>query len=159
MDKIRKRRPRRVPGNFISIPDGNGGHYFGRELREGVVAFYDLRSSKILSLDLIANTPILFKLPVMNYAFKPGIGKWQYIGHSPLEPSLTAPVEFFMQDSLTGEFSLYKEGGLIVPATADQIVGLECTAVWNPEHVEDRLRDHYDGVPNIWFESLKPKFN
>lgn len=159
MDRVSKRRPRRVPGNFISIPDGDGGYYFGRELRGSVIAFYDLRSPDLLPLDVIAHAPILFKVPVMNYAFKPGQGKWQYVGHAELEPNLLKPVEFFMQDRHTGEFSIYKEGGVIVPATADQIIGLECTAVWDPEHVESRLRDHYNGVPNVWYKSLRPKFN
>lgn len=27
--------------------------------------------------------------------------------------------------------------------------------VWSPEHVEDRLRDHFAGRPNKWEESLR----
>ena len=30
-------------------------------------------------------------------------------------------------------------------------------AVWEPAHVEDRLRDHYAGAPNKWVESLRPR--
>ncbi|WP_448115483.1 hypothetical protein [Mesorhizobium amorphae] len=33
-------------------------------------------------------------------------------------------------------------------------IGLECAAVWDPEHVVDRLRDPADGRPNKWVERL-----
>ena len=61
-----------------------------------------------------------------------------------------------MQDVITKEFSIYHQGN-ILPATYEEIKNLECAAVWEPEHVEDRLRDYFSGVPNVWVEDLKPK--
>lgn len=149
------KRQRRRPGNFLAIPDGSGRWFFGRELREGVVALYDLRSSLLLIPEQIVGSAILFKIPVMNYAITKNL--WTVIGWLPLEPTLAKPVDFFMQDAMNGRFSIYREGGRIVPATRAEIEGLEREAAWEPEHVEDRLRDHYAGRPNKWFESLRPK--
>jgi hypothetical protein len=64
----------------------------------------------------------------------------------------------FKQDALTGALSIYWEApdGSWGEERADfeRCVGLERAAVWDPEHVEDRLRDHRAGVPNKWVESL-----
>ena len=57
--------------------------------------------------------------------------------------------------------SIYQEVPELAPlyerlAIAEECVGLERAAVWEPEHVEDRLRDHFAGRSNRWVESLKP---
>lgn len=41
------------------------------------------------------------------------------------------------------------------PASRQELEGLEVAAVWDPEHVEDRLRDHFSGRPNKWVESIR----
>lgn len=148
-------RQRRKVGNFLAILDVEGVYYFGRELRGGVVAFYDLKMKNIPEVSKIAQTNVLFSVPVMDYAIKNG--RWKIIGNYELEENLAKSSNFYMQDVITGSFSIYKEGGQIIPATRSEIEGLECAAVWDPEHIESRLRDHFAGVPNIWFESLKPK--
>ena len=64
---------------------------------------------------------------------------------------------FFKRDSISGKFSIYEGGGIETPATYDEVVDLECAAVWDPEHVESRLDDHYAGVENLWVKSLSPE--
>jgi len=89
----------------------------------------------------------------MNYAVKRG--RWAVVGHIALDEALMNPPPFFMQDALRKDsFSLYQKGQ-IRPATKSECVGLERAAVWDPTHVEDRLRDHYAGRKNKWVESLK----
>lgn len=60
----------------------------------------------------------------------------------------------FQQDPMSGALSIYweKPDGSWGedPATRAQCAGLERTAVWDPEHLEDRLRDHRAGRPNRW---------
>jgi len=34
---------------------------------------------------------------------------------------------------------------------------LEQAAVWSPNHIEDRLRDHFAGVPNQWVEIMRAR--
>lgn len=40
-------------------------------------------------------------------------------------------------------------------ATIDECEGLESQAVWDPEHVDERIMAHYQGRPSVFVESLK----
>lgn len=144
-------------GDVLNIDLGNGEYSFARVL-ETDVAFYNLKSTHIPSIQEILSTPILFRIHVMDYAIKSA--RWPVIGHASLEDELQEPSMYFKQDPINGELSLYTESDgdyYERPATREECEGLECAAVWDPEHVEDRLRDHFAGVPNKWEESLKIK--
>ena len=56
---------------------------------------------------------------------------------------------------LTGECRVY-HCGIEWPASPSEIEGLECAAMWEPHHVEERLRDHFAGIPNATCLALKP---
>jgi len=58
--------------------------------------------------------------------------------------------------SIQSAFQIYLAGH-IRQASRAECEGLERCAVWEPEHVEDRLRDHFAGKPNVWVESLRLK--
>src|SRR5215213_8112371 len=132
-----KKRQKRKPGNIVEIKLTSGEFCYGRELLySGVIAFYDTKSRTRLRAEDVIGRAILFKLPVMDYAIKKA--QWPIIGWRELEPELMNPIAFFIQDSINGEFSIYCEGGKIVPATPEEIVGLESAFVWDPGHVEDR---------------------
>lgn len=81
-------------------------------------------------------------------------GRWEVLGNEPLEQGLEEIPKFFKQSPLNKKFSIYYQG-VEIPSTKEECQELERAAVWDPEHVEDRLRDHYDNVPNQWIESLK----
>lgn len=82
--------------------------------------------------------------------------RWQVVSFRPLEPELAKPVEYFMRDRLTGRYSVYRSSdGLTRVSTFEECKGLEAAAAWEPEHVEDRLRDYFAGRPNPWAEQLK----
>jgi hypothetical protein len=147
-----RRKQRRVPGDFLRVPLEKGWHTYSRVLHEPLLAFYDARTNRDLEPTEIASRPILFKVWVMNHAI--GAGRWSRIGNLPLEPELHEEPTFFKQDSLDpSSFRLYRSGR-DTPATREQCAGLERAAVWEPEHVEERLRDHYAGRPNKWLGSL-----
>ena len=149
------KKQKRVVGDIVRIDLGDGFHAYARVLDGALFAFYDCRVKEELPIDRIVRCPILFQISVMNYAIKQG--RWKVIGHVTLEDSLKNPPPRFIQDPLRPEsFSIY-EKGKIRPATKEEAIGLECAAVWDPEHVEDRLRDHYAGRKNKWVESLKMK--
>lgn len=82
-------------------------------------------------------------------------GRWPRIGRVAVPEELSTPPWFFKQDPISRVLSLTKDGGAEIPATLQSISGLECAAVWSANHVEDRLRDHFDGRPNQWVESLR----
>ncbi|MGO7031660.1 hypothetical protein ACCS91_05355 [Rhizobium ruizarguesonis] len=43
------------------------------------------------------------------------------------------------------------------PLSFEEADRLECAAVWSPEHVEDRLRDHLNGISNKVGINAAPK--
>lgn len=141
-------------GDLVKIDLGNGMLCFGRVLEEPLLAFYDLSVVSEPNLKEVVSSPILFKICVMNHAITSG--RWPIIGSLSLDEGLKKPVKFFKQDPISKELCIYINAEEI-PATLAECDGLERAAVWDPEHVEDRLRDHYAGVPNQWVESLKIK--
>lgn len=150
---MRSIKRRQLVGSVVRIDLGDGFHSYARVLEEGLFAFYDSRTEKDLLLDEIISRPVLFIVPVMGYAVSRR--HWKVIGTAPLDSALMNPPPRFMQDALNlKEFSLYEKGE-IRPATMEECIGLECEAVWDPSHVEDRIRDHYLGRANKWVESLR----
>jgi len=148
----RTKAPKRVVGDIVKIPLGDGWHSYARVLPEASYAFYDSRVNGDDPVEEIIARPILFFAAVMGYAIKKS--RWPIVGHVPSEDQLKAPPRF-IQDALNKDrFEVY-EDGKIRPSTRAECAGLECAAVWDPEHVEDRLRDHYAGRKNKWVESLK----
>lgn len=80
-------------------------------------------------------------------------GLWPRIGKVAPPPEVLAPVPTFIQDQFTGQFSIYLAGD-IRSATRAECIGLECCAVWVPEHVEQRFRDHFAGRRCKWIEPM-----
>jgi hypothetical protein len=152
---LKKRRGRWKEGDVVQIDLDNGQMSFARVLRDPLIAFYDLIATEVPSIEQIVASPITFKLWVMRHALTAGI--WPRIGHVELSPELREPTVFFKQDPLSGRLSIYLGDGVEVPATIEEASGLECAAVWDPEHIVDRLRDHFAGQPNKWVEMMKPK--
>jgi hypothetical protein len=152
---FRSKAQKRAVGDIVRIDLGDGFHAYARVLEEALFAFYDSRLSEELPVDRIVALPILFQIPVMDYAVRRA--RWVIVGSAPLEDGLSNPRPRFMQDAIRkDEFRIY-QSGRIRPATKQECIGLEREAVWDPTHVEDRLRDHYAGRRNKWVESLRIK--
>jgi hypothetical protein len=151
--KTRTKAQERVVGDVVKIDLGDGTSTYARVLEEALFAFYDSRVPDDIPIDRVVTLPILFQVPVMDHAIKRG--RWVSIGNIPLDFSLLNPPPRFMQDALRKDvFHLYEKGQKR-PASKEECIGLEREAVWEPAHVEDRLRDHYAGRKNKWVESLK----
>jgi hypothetical protein len=136
--------------DIVKVPLGDDTHY-ARVLSGASYAFYDSRTTEELSADEIASMPILFFAAVMKSTNR----RWAKIGHISVGSALVPPPTF-IQDALKKEsFSLYWSSGDITTTTKEECLDLERAAVWEPEHIEDRLRDHYAGRPNKWLESMR----
>jgi hypothetical protein len=147
---------KRVVGDVVRIDLGDGFHSYARVMGEALFAFYGGRVTNELPIDRIIGLPIIFQIPVMDPAITSG--RWVVIGNAPLDDTLLNPPFFFIQDILNKDrFKIYESGGKIRAATKEECVGLERAAVWEPAHVEDRLRDHFANRKNKWVESLKIK--
>ena len=147
------KRQRRRAGDVVRIDLGAGFHTYARVLPGASFAFYDCRLVGEAPLPEILVSRILFRIAVMNHAVK--TGRWPVIGHEPLKGAMLILPPKFSQDPIDKTiFSIY-ENGVITPAAREQCRGLERASVWEPEHVEDRLRAHYAGNVNHIVELLK----
>lgn len=146
-----KSKKRKV-GDLVKIPLGDGMHTYAHVLQEASFAVYDCRVADELAVEQVVGRPVLFFVAVMDHALKKG--RWTIVGHSPLDDRLRRPPTFIQDPLNKNSFSIY-ENGQIKPSTREQCVGLERMAVWEPEHVEERIRDQYAGHNNKWVELLK----
>jgi hypothetical protein len=144
-------------GALVTVPLGNGYHSYAQMLERPEYAFFDCRTKVEMSAEAIVARPVLFRVWVMRYAYSKG--RWQKVGMAAVAAALEQPVVRYIQDSVRPQdirlhFDDGRSGPLVSVADCE---GLECAAVWDPEHVEDRLRDHYAGVPNDWVLLMRPK--
>lgn len=147
------RKPR--AGSLLRISLGDGIYAFARVLPNFQVAIYAYQSQKVdIPTSDVFDAQILWKLTVMKSALTSG--RWPAVDYRLLEPELAAPVDYFMKDCFTGQFSVYRSSdGYIRASTFEECKMLEVAAVWEAEHVEDRLRDYFAGRTNPCAERLR----
>ena len=144
-------RQRRVVGAVVKIPIEGRHHGYAWTLPEVDVAVFDFQTDADLPAVEVVRHPVAFRVAVNNSAFSSG--RWPRVGKVTPPAVVLAPVPTFIQDPISGRFSIYVFGA-VRPATRAECVGLERAAVWAPDHIEDRLRDHLAGRANVWVESL-----
>lgn len=150
------KKQRRTIGAMVEIDLKNGNYCYAQILNDGLV-FFDLKTTKRLTnLDVLLECPVLFFLSVYRDVISQG--RWLKVGKLPIRKEFEVLPMKFIQDNLNPDrFELYNPNtGDITKTTKDKIIGLERAAVWEADHVEDRLRDHYEGKLNVWLEQLKP---
>ena len=148
-------RQRRIVGAVLAVPLGGGTNAFALTLPEADFAFFDARSKATTPPTDLLLKPVLFRVAVHKSAWLEG--RWPRVGKIAVPAQLQAPEPKFAQDTLHPERIEIYVAGTIRPATRSDCEGLERAAVWAPEHVEDRLRDHYAGEPNQWVQQLRAK--
>jgi len=90
-------------------------------------------------------------------------GGWELLDVVALSQEEQAEVHHYAkQDPISGSLSIYcvdpaSGQGSETSATIEECHNLERAAVWSPEHVEERLRDYLDSLPNRWVESMRLK--
>jgi hypothetical protein len=143
------------PGAIIRKQLADGMHYYARLLEFPWAAFYRHRSGPPESdLAAIAAHDVLFTIA----AHKSLLAKnqWEPIGHLPLDRSLLPPAAQAVWDD-ADNCQIIDAHGEMRHATPKECAGLEPAAVWEPEHIDDRLQDAFGGRPNRWLEQMIPK--
>jgi hypothetical protein len=157
--EINMAKQRITTGSILEINIDGQYHTYAQILQNGRgIAFFDFKSEeRLIDFSTLEKCNLLFIVVVYNDVITQG--KWLKGGKLPIRKELEILPRKFIQDNLNpSEFRLYNPNtGEITKATREQCEGLECAAVWEANHVEDRIRDHYLGVPNIWVEQLKMK--
>ena|ERR1700743_1376357 len=146
-------RQKETIGAIIRVPIDEKYHTYGRIINSLVYAFYDMKTnSEITDLDLIEKSNILFKLIVHKSAVTQGY--WKIIGVRELPQNLKEPVPFFKQ-----EIGNLNDCSIVIDGNSKKVspkdcIGLERLAVWGYPNVEQRLLDHYNGVPNKYTQAI-----
>ena len=145
-------------GSIIELNIHDQYFCYAQILTEADCAFFDYKSiERLKDLSILEKADILFIVAVYNDVITQG--RWMKVGKLEIRQSLKNKPMKFIQDSLNhAKFEFYNpNNGEITPATRKQCVGLEYAAVWEASHIEDRIRDHYEGKRNVWVEKMKVK--
>ena len=78
---------------------------------------------------------------------------WVKVGQINHHPMLNQTHKFYKFDLISKKFSIYSDG-IETPATREECLELECAAVWEKSHVEDRLLAKSQGEQCVWTTSL-----
>ena len=144
-------------GDILLIDLGSGRHAYAQVADEPLVIFFEGTFDEEVATEHIPRLPVAFRLWVFNHAITRGT--WPVIGSKPLSPANAEEPVFYKQDAISGQLSLYHSAFAATnyerPASLGECQHLECAAVWEPEHVVDRLNDHAAHWPNRWAESLR----
>jgi len=151
------KRQRRTIGSILEIDLGNGYFNYAQIINDDIL-FFDVyvkeKLDDITSLD--SKSPLFFLGVYDDIVTK---GRWKIVGKLPIKDAYKNVPLKFIQDAIDkSRIDIYNPNtGEIKKGTKKQAEGLECAAVWEAEHVESRLRDHYAGRENIWVNQLKLK--
>jgi hypothetical protein len=152
MTSIRKQK--RSRGDIVQVDLGNGFYGFGQVLESPLMAFFNLKAKVVPPVKDVVEHEVAFAVWVMKYAITDGI--WPIIGHAEVNDEINERPPFYKQDRLSGKLSVTYTGAEEEPATYVNVLNLECAAVWDPEHIVDRLNDYFEGRSNKWVESMRP---
>jgi len=153
---MRERRQKWTRGAVVAVPLGEEHFGFGQMLDQPEYAFFGLGRSQasLPTPDEVVAAPVLFRLWVMRQAHSSG--RWPKMGQATITPELAERVPRFNQDPLRPSSIVLTYGGVSgTPCDVEACRDLERAAVWDADHVEDRLRDHFAGRENKWEKSLR----
>jgi len=153
------RRQRIIEGSILEINIENQYFAYAQILKKGLgYAFFNFKSfEKLLDISVLNKAKVIFIVMVYNDVITKGI--WVKIGKLDIRDELKElPMQFIQDSQNPNNFEIYNPNtGEISKATKEQCLGLECAAVWEANHIEDRIRDYYNSIPNVWVEQLKIK--
>lgn len=132
-----------------------GDYYvFGRIIEGYIFVFFDFQSSKEdIDLDMLLEQNILFSIHVGWAAITSK--RWKVLAIKPLEEKFRAVVPFFVQEIGNDDLCWIDYDGERIQVSKIECIGFERLATWNAIHVEQRIRDHYDGKPNMYLLGLR----
>ena len=147
------KRQRITIGSILEINIEKSYYTYAQILGKANYAFFDYKTKEHLKeFNTLLDKPILFITAVYDDVITQG--HWTKVGNLELREDLQEIPMQFIQDALHPDrFEFYNPNtGDTKKATKNQVKGLERAAVWEANHIEDRIRDYYSGVPCIWLE-------
>lgn len=147
-------------GSILEIYVNEEYYVYAQILGKAGYAFFDYKTTdKLKDLKILLGRPILSITSVYDDVITQGY--WLKVGAIEVREDLQVQPMQFIQDALDQDsFELYNPNtSEILPAIKEEIKGLERAAVWEASHIEDRIRDHYNGESCIWLKEDREIFN
>ncbi|MFS1861275.1 hypothetical protein BCU90_19860 [Vibrio lentus] len=138
-------------GKVVEIKLENGLYCYALVIGEPVVAFSELFFEEPQSDFDTMFDDSTFCIFAMKRALGPK--GWVKVGKINNHPLFSKKHQFFKFDLISKTFSIYSECEE-TPATREQCLGLECAAVWDKKHIEDRLLAKSQGKECAWTTSM-----
>lgn len=149
----RQKKQRFVEGAIVRVPYGDGRHTYAQLIEDPWIRVFDHSSTgEVEDLESIISKPVLFTVAVHTFGITEG--RWPILGQAQLRPEDRRLPNQFIQDLFNPSklriLSNRPDGPQTErPATVAECEGLEAASVWDPEHVERRIADHYAGRTNL----------
>ena len=131
------------PGDLLRFPLSDGKHGYAQWLADGTARIFRAACARDLSIEEVLSLPTAFRVVI--FKDTPNRYGWSKIGSAPIPEAYSMPQRYAKRDQLTGRLSLYIDGSEEVPATVDEVQGLETAAVWAHPHIVKRLEAELDG--------------
>ena len=147
------RRKKWESGNVVEIELTDGSFSYGLIINEPLFAFVGDTFLKRPEISPKLFNTIAFQLLVMNSAI--GKNGWPVIGDVQLKEISIPKAKFYRYDIISKKFFHHLDSFNCLPSTRKGCVGLECAAVWEKNHVEDRLQSLKEGLECKWEVSLR----
>ena len=136
-------------GLFVKVLINQNTFSYARLLTFPLVIFYKGKFKEEQTTKKIASLDILFKV----WCHKSVRSIMEKVEYKELEPKLKEPVKFYKKDLITKKLFIY-ENNKQYPATREQIKNLECAAVWEKEHILERLNAELEGKESKYKKDL-----
>ena len=134
-------------GDIFEVQVNDGHMAYAQALNEPEFAFFSSNPEK-------SNEGLLFRI----WVHKSAIKNWKKVGNIKISGVLDADIPRFKKDPISSAYSTYI-GGVESCATYEQVKGLECAAVWEWPHIEERLVAYFSGTESKWVKSMQPVKN
>lgn len=158
MEVTKKKRIRRKPGQILRIPLGNGVFAYGQTRTISGCIFFDYKDDGIATdPQFVIKQPVIFQIGIDDYAIRDQL--WEVIAVLPVNPEFDQSKRAFTYNSDTNEYYIWEKGKDQIPATPEDIKGLEAIASWGHRSAEQRLIDYFEGRPNYDFEADRNEHN
>lgn len=141
------KRQRRVVGSVMEINVNNAYYVYAQSYPYNKEIIFDYRTTVPLDdLSILLTTKELFRVCV--YSSVISQSHWIKVGKLPLRQDLLPPKKLFLYHPYDKvKYEIYDPlTNKISKATKEECVGLELMAIWDYGCIEERIRDHYNGV-------------
>lgn len=143
-------------GDIFQVPLKDGKVAYGKVLKN-TWAFYDLcvDANEKVDLDLVNSSKVAFKIWVTEFALTKGL--WTILGNRALTSEESENVYFYKQDRINNKVWKTLTGAEKEPITVEECLQLEVAAVWDPEHVVERLECQFFNLEDLGLKLKKDR--